>query len=183
MSLVNQLIGKFYRIVLMRLYSDATVILLELKVRRKPSGVVRIENVTEENVEDVLSFQSVQQVNTFKKFLTLKHQGYYAYLQNVCIHRSWVVIGPATILLHKFYGIKLAGNEVFIQYCETAPSARGKNIFTEVLCHIGEVYQQKRILISVDSKNVSSLRSMTKAGFVEVYRKRIRVFAGFRKMD
>lgn len=167
----------------MRLYSDTTIILLELKTRRKPADSFRIEHVTQQNVSDASSFQSYRQIETFKKFLALGHIGYYAYLDNRCAHRSWVVEGEATVLMHKFYPIKLAGNEVFVQYCETAPWARGRNIFTEVLCQIGEEYLQKRVLISVDSRNASSLKSMIKAGFVEVYRKRISVLAGFRKIE
>lgn len=174
-----EFVEKFKRIVLMRIYSDVTIILLEQKTRRKPSGSLHIEPVTQQNVNDALVFQPASKIETFKNFLTLGHQGYYAYLNRVCVHRSWVVKGPAKVLLHKFYGITLASHEVFIQYCETAPVARGKNIFTEVLLKIGEASANKRVLISVDERNTSSQKSMAKAGFEELYRKRIRVILGF----
>lgn len=178
----SKLYAKFHRIVLMRIYSDSTVLLLELQNRVAVSSPAEIKAVSPQNVEDALAFESPAQVRKFKTFLQNGHRGYYAYLNNTCVHRSWLMEGPAKAQLHKFYSFDLASREVFIEYCETAPQARGKNIFTHVLAYIGTQYPEHRVLIGVDADNTSSIRSMQKAGFVETDRKRIRIILGIRKV-
>jgi hypothetical protein len=175
-----EFIEKLKRMVLMRIYSNTTVIVLELKNRKPSNTALRIEKVTEKNVNDALAFQPSSKIKVFKKFLTLGYIGYYAYVGDACVHRSWLVPGPSKVLLHKFYGIVLTSNDVFVQFCETALAARGKNIFTDVLIQIGQDFALKRVLISVEAHNTSSQKSMAKAGFEELYRKRIRVILGFR---
>ena len=164
----------------MRLYSDSSVLLMELKNRTPQISPVTIQDVTTINVGDALSFQSTKQVQTFRSFLKYGHKGYYGYLNGRCVHRSWVVLGPGKVLIHKFYSILLKENEVFIQYCETASEARGKNIFAHVLSYIGQQFPASRVLISVDNKNHSSIKSMLKAGFVEFDMKRIKMIFGIR---
>lgn len=164
----------------MRIYSDSTILLMELKNPANPQSIASIQEVTESNVEDALNFQSKGQIQTFRSFLKDGYKGYYGYMDDRCVHRSWVVQGPARVALHKFYSMAIQENEVFIQYCETAPSVRGKNIFAHVLSYIGSQWKTARVLTSVDKENSSSIRSMVKAGFVEVDRKRIRMILGIR---
>jgi RimJ/RimL family protein N-acetyltransferase len=92
------------------------------------------------------------------------------------------VVTPSKIDLHKFCSIDLKNGEAFIQYCETAPEARGKNVFTDVLKKISEDLKDKRLLTAVFSNNKASLKSFAKAGFVEVERYRIFIFFGVKKI-
>lgn len=164
----------------MRIYCNDEVLLLELRTPLHQKSAATIKSVTPENVTDASYFQSKGQIVTFKNLLKNGDRGYYAYLDNNCIHRSWVVLGAGRVLLHKFYSIPITANEIFIQFCETAREARGKNIFPHVLSYIGEQYASKKILTSVVSKNVSSLRSMKKAGFETIALVKIKVILGIK---
>jgi hypothetical protein len=171
---------KFKRVVLMRLFSRTTVLLLEWKAQPNPISEARIEFVRPENVIDARAFQTDKQVKLFSDFLTRGDKGYYAYVDNACVHRSWAVIGPAKVFLHKFFSLRISASEVFIQYCETAPVARGKNIFAHVLSYIAHQFKDKRVLTSVNLDNTSSRRGMEKAGFSEVDRIKIIMILGVR---
>lgn len=177
---MKALLKKFNRIVLKRIFSCDTVLLLERKKNTQAISVAQIKPVTPENVTDARSFQSEKQIRLFSRFLTRGNKGFYAYLNNTCVHRSWVVIAPGKVSLHKFFSIDLKPSEVFIQYCETAHSARGKNIFAHVLSDIAHQFGDRRVLTSVDRDNSSSRRSMEKAGFAEVDRIRIMMILGVR---
>lgn len=177
---MKTLLSKFNRIVLKRIFSRDAVLLLEWKKDTHATSVAEIKPVTPENVADARSFQSEKQIRLFSRFLTRGNRGFYSYLGNVCVHRSWVVIGPGKVSLHKFFSIDLKPTEVFIQYCETAPSARGRNIFAHVLNDIARQFIDKRVLTSVDLDNTSSRRSMEKAGFAEVDRIKIMMILGVR---
>lgn len=177
---MKELLTKFQRVVLMRIFSRATVLLLEWKEQRNPVSSIRIREVSNSNVNDALSFQSQKQVRQFSEFLLRGDRGYYGYLDSTCVHRSWVVRGPANVLLHKFFMLEIKSSDIFIQYCETAPDARGKNIFAYVLNHIAHQFGNKRVLTSVNLRNASSRRSMEKAGFEEIDRIKITMFLGIR---
>jgi len=174
------LLSKLNRVVLMRIFSRNTVILLEWKENRSPTSGVEIREVTEKNVDDALVFQSHKQVKLFSDFLKRGDHGFYGYLNNFCVHRSWVVSGPAKVMLYKFFSMNINSSEVFIQYCETAPGVRGQNIFAHVLNHVANEFKEKRVLTSVDLHNASSRRSMEKAGFKEVDRIKIMMILGIR---
>lgn len=177
---MSKLFSKFQRVVLMRLFSRSTVLLLEWKEGLNPTSEVQVLPVTLQNIKDALSFQTEKQVNHFSDFLSRGDRGFYGYLNNTCVHRSWVVRGPANVLLHKFFSIAIKDTEIFIQYCETAPAARGKNIFAYVLNHIVQNFSDKRVLTSVTLQNASSRRAMEKAGFKEIDRITITMIAGIR---
>ena len=49
-----------------------------------------IRYVTPSNVLDVLSFQPSRYADVFRSFLQQGSRGYYVYLADKCIHRSWV---------------------------------------------------------------------------------------------
>jgi len=177
---MNELLSKLNRVVLMRIFSRNTILLLEWKENRNATSVVEIREVTAENVNDALAFQSQKQIQLFSDFLGRGDKGFYGYLDNSCVHRSWVVSGPAKVMLYKFFSLDINASEVFIQYCETAPGVRGKNIFAHVLNHMANQFKGKRVLTSVDLSNASSRRSMEKAGFKEVDRIKIMMIFGLR---
>jgi len=177
---MKALLAKLNRVVLKRIFSRDTVLLLEWKRNTRATSPAMIRLVTKENVSDARSFQFEKQIRLFTRFLTRGNKGFYAYLGNTCVHRSWVVEGPASVLLHKFFTMSLNESEVFIQYCETAASARGKNVFAHVLSDIAQQFGSKRVLTSVDLGNLPSRRSMEKAGFEEVDRIKIMMILGVR---
>jgi len=153
---------------------------MELKNKVPQTSPVTIQDVTTSNVEDALNFQTARQIQTFRSFLQKGYKGFYGYSGNKCVHRSWVVLGPEKVLIHKFYSILIKENEVFIQFCETANEARGKNIFAHVLSHIGQQFPTSRVITSVDKENHASIKSMLKAGYVQFDLKRIKMIFGIR---
>ncbi len=173
---------KFNRIVLKRIYTNDTVLLLEKKLPTTFTSNLQIKLATANNIKDTTYFQSKTYLKQFHSFLAHGDLGYLAYLNNNCIHRSWVTVKTGKINLHKFCAIELKPNEAFIQYCETAPEARGKNVFTDVLTKIADDLTNKHLLTAVFSNNSSSLKSFTKAGFVEIERYNISIFLGVKKI-
>ena len=171
--------GFLYRAVVKRLYTNDRVYLMECKSRLECVSPAIVRPVTYQNVNDATSFQSQAKVNTFIGFLDRGYRGYYGYLTDSCVHRSWVVTS-GRVQLHKFYSKVLESKEVFVQFCETAPGARGHNIFAHVLSHIAKEFSTHRVLTAVDVNNKSSIKSMTKAGFQPVSEIHIRVVMGFK---
>jgi len=112
-------------------------------------------------VKDVLEFQSPRYLSTFEHFLHRGDTGYFAYLDGKCVHRSWVVHSPQTIHLHPMLPKKLQEGEAFIHYCETAPQARGQNIYPAVLAKIAEDFRDygHALMICTNAKNKSSIRA------------------------
>lgn len=120
--------------------------------------------VTDDNVDDARIFQGQHSINRFQKFLRRGDHGYYAYLNNQCVHRSWVV-SAGVVKINMFYKKKLDNDEVFIHYCETASWARGQHLYPATLGRIISDNLGKKIMISVDENNISSRRGVEKAGF------------------
>ena len=137
-----------------------------------------IRQTTETNLADILNFQPARYVDVFQNFLALGDKGYYAYLKDKCVHRSWVKSNEQVVYPHWAYPMKLQPNQHFIHYCETAPQARGKSIYQAVLSKIVDDLKHKgEILISINAKNTASIKGAQKAGFVE--RERVKVLAIF----
>lgn len=151
-----------------RLYSKTNVLLLKHTNNTNQQSPAFIRPASEENIKDTLSFQSEKQLKRFKTFLLQGEKGFLAYLDNKCVHRSWLIQGPGKVKINKFYRIQLPENSVFIEYCETAERARGKNIFAHVLSEIARQFGGKEVFISVEDTNKASLRSMQKAGFTVI---------------
>ncbi|MBI1770577.1 MAG: hypothetical protein HY015_04980 [Bacteroidetes bacterium] len=177
----SPLLRKFYFGVWKRIYCNDIIGLYEMKNHSKAiSPAILIKEVTSENIKDALTFQSNHELVRFQLFLNEGDTGFYAYLHGQCAHRSWVMKHPRQAEIHLFYSKLLLPNEVFVHFCETAPWARGKNIFTSVLNHIGSVFRDQRILICVEQSNKSSIRSIKKSGFIEINRFRIIALLGIR---
>lgn len=140
---------------------------------------VFIKRVNFENVDDAKSFQSEHYINCFKDFLKSGEIGYFAYLKDICVHRSWVQ-SSGNAILHSKYSIELKENECFIKWCETASSARGLGIYPFVLKKITDDFSDNRILISVNCKNIASLKGVKKAGFLIIQRISIIVILGIK---
>ena len=171
---------KTYNYIKSRLYINETIILYSLKSYQSQTSVATIKHATNENLKDVLYFQPQRYIDIFKNFLSLKDKGYFAYLQDKCIHRSWLKGNEQVVYPHWAYPYKLKENEVFIHYCETAPKARGKNIYPHVLSNIIKEHQDKDILISVNDENIASKKGVEKVGFRERERVKVLILLGIK---
>ncbi len=171
---------KLYKYLKIRIFLKETIIVYDLKNNQEQTSVATIKHATNENLKDVLYFQSQRYIDTFKNFLSLGDKGYFAYLQDKCIHRSWVKSNEQIVHPHWAYPYKLKENEVFIHYCETAPEARGKNIYPHVLSNIIKEHQDKDILISVNDENIASKKGVEKVGFRERERVKVLILLGMK---
>lgn len=129
---------------------------------------VVIKRVTFDNVQDSSTFNNEKYINTFIQFLRQGDIGYYAYLNDYCVHRSWVKTGPFKMEIVKGYNMEFDKQDAYIHYCLTADTARGKNIYPFVLDHIcNELYSKnyRNIYMVVLKKKKSAMRGVEKAGF------------------
>ena len=129
-----------------------------------PAYVADVRPVTQENVDDAKSFQDDHYLRIFHEFLDRGDEGYYAYLDGKCAHRSWVPHN-GIMDVDLFYNRPMKKNEVFIHWCETAAWARGKNLYPATLARIITDHPGKRVCISVNEMNTASRRGIEKAGF------------------
>lgn len=141
-----------------------------------------VEPVDNSNVNDILTFNSEQYVETFKHFLNVGDKGYYAYLNGECVHRSWVKRGPQEICFMRDYRINLSEDEVYVHYCATAEKARGMSIYPAVLSQICKDYQGMNVYILVLNNKDHANRGVEKAGFEKAKRVSIRRILGFTKI-
>lgn len=129
---------------------------------------IDIREASESNLKDILSFQDSSYIDLFNSFLNSGDRGYFAYLDDECVHRSWVKSNDQYVYPHWIYPMKLKSNQHFIHYCETSPKARGRGIYPAVLSKISLDYKDKgELLICVDSRNKASIKGVVKAGFVK----------------
>lgn len=163
------------------IYLNNSVVLFKHITHTVQEAPVIIMLANQENIQDVLNFQEEIFLNIFRKFIENGDVGYLAYLNEKCVHRSWVKCKPQDVNLHRFLKMRLLENETFIHYCETSPDARGKNIYPNVLCKIADDFKDKtNIFISADAENIASIKGMIKAGFEEVSIINITIILGFK---
>lgn len=172
-----RLTGRFFST---RIWLDETVVLLLHKTNTEQHSPAQIVPATDQNITDILSFQSERKLDIVLKAMHKGDTGYLAYINGKCVHRSFISHGPRCVLLHKFIPMEIGAGEIFIHLCETDPEMRGKNIFAHVLSKIAVDFEGKKIWIAADEKNSSSLRSMEKAGFVPFEKRRIVVILGIK---
>lgn len=159
-------IKKFLRIVVTRLLVIDSVILFKMDTPKSISSPAIINKANNQNLPDVLLFQDKRYLPIFKKFLEKGDIGYFGYIDGECIHRSWVITNEgSTYNPHPLVKAQLKKNEVYIHYCETAPIARGKNIYPYVISEIAKEFSGKDVLICVNEKNTPSVNGVKKAGF------------------
>lgn len=176
-NLINKLVNKIISLYQILKYSSKAVIQYEHKINKDLTTEAVICPVTYENVGDVSIYEGVHHnINKYKKMLLQGDLGYYAYLNNKWVHRSWVKVGPKTI--DKWYHLppqKLRADEAYCHFGETLPSARGYGIAPAVLSRIISDLKNKvnHIYVIVDENNVSSRKTVEKAGFIEIKRKKV----------
>ena len=156
---------KLFSFVKSRIYVNETIILYQLNKYKKYQSLATIQCAKYNNLTDILYFQDKIYIDIFQNFLKMGDTGYFAYIDENCIHRSWVKSNNQIVYPHWTLPYKLKDNEIFIHYCETAPEARRKNIYPHVLSHISDNFKDKKILISVNKNNLASIRGIQKVGF------------------
>jgi len=144
---------------------------------------VTIAKADKNSISDVLTFDTADYLPVYTRFFDEGQTCYLAYLDNRCVHRSWVIDKPQNVHSHWAHSMPLKENEVFIHYCFTDPKARGKNIFTYVLSEICREYKNYKALIAVEGSNKASRKSIEKAGFKPFMQIKVLIIAGivFRK--
>jgi ribosomal protein S18 acetylase RimI-like enzyme len=132
-----------------------------------------IRAVTPENVEDICSYEGRKNIKKYKNFLAKGNIGYYAYLDGICVHRTWIILGPGVVKSFSTYPrFRLKPNEAYIHSGETAPSARGNNIPAAVFFKASADLKGRidYFYCLVDANNTASRRVQEKAGFAEFKR-------------
>ena len=128
----------------------------------------KIEKATDTSISDVVCFQNKDMVGIYRNLLKNGDTGYQAYLGEKCVHVSFT--RPYTketnkAFPHSGYTYFLKENEVYVHYCETAPDARGKNVYPYVLTKIAEEYPNKTLVLFIYKDNWASIKGVEKAGF------------------
>lgn len=117
------------------------------------------------NLKDILFFQEKKYIKIFETFLKNGDRGYLGYLNENCVHRTWVKSNCQTINFHRYFKYKLKKDEEYIHYCETSDKARNKGCFSFTLNQILSENFDKKKLIAVNSKNLSSIKAIERSGF------------------
>ena len=162
-----------------RFYINEEYLLYTFKERKNQTSEVEIFLANNNNISDILQFQDKRYLKMFKAFLAMGDIGYLGYINNTCVHRSWVKKDEQIVKLQKFLPHKISDNQIFIHMCETSQEARGKNIYPTVLCKIIDDFRNDyQILIAVDSNNIPSIKGIEKSGFILSERHKIKVIMG-----
>lgn len=166
-----------------RLYTNETIIIFQHDTIQPIESSAVIKKADQANLKDVLNFQNERYLATFRKFLQQGDIGYLAYLEQKCVHRSWVKSSPQKVSLHPLLTIDLEPENIWIHYCETAPNARGNNVYPYVLSKIANDFQAaNKILISINEKNIASIKGVKKAGFKEYKRYKLLIICGIKSV-
>lgn len=153
----------------------------------KPKENTGVREISMETVSDALSMEQESMIAQFRLFLRQGNRGYFAYRDGVVVHRSWCVVGPATVATWLDYApLKLPAAAAYIHYCATAPGCRGLGVYPEVLSYIVSSLALegiKDVYIATDVENVASQRGIVKAGFELVSKTRVTVKAGMQRCE
>ncbi|MFT6244124.1 MAG: RimJ/RimL family protein N-acetyltransferase [Salibacteraceae bacterium] len=147
------------------------------------SSELRVERISKSNINDALWFNNEETLKEFERFIEIGHIGYYCYLNEVCIFRTWIFTDSNQCFVGQNFIYKLKPLEYFSAWSETASDYRGKGAFSFTLNHILNELNENHISAFIDSKNIGSIKGTKKVGFVitqkyflfRLYRLRIQV--------
>ena len=171
-----------------RLCSSMNIIIYRVYLNQVSSSMealipIRIEQVTELNVEDISQVESSYKVSQFKKFMAKKRVGFYVYVDTNIAHRCWVVDhGHSVPTCGGYDSFPLEDKEFFIHYSTTYPRFQRKGIYKATLTYLCGYYCKNgytKGLIAVDSRNIPSTKVVKNLGFVPVKKQRVQFFMGF----
>ena len=120
------------------------------------SNRCKIEKVNRNNVRDILYFQDKKYIDIFLRFLEENDEGYLAYMNNKCIHRQWIQQNKK-VQFSPTYKYNLKSDELYCHYVETAADARGQGVSKAVLSKIILKYPNKKVLLTIQKGNFSSM--------------------------
>ena len=153
----------------------------ETKNIETPAIICRVTN---DNIDDALIYEPIEKVNRFRELLAQGDWGYYAYIDDQWVHRTWVTFGPKILpQMSRFALIKLSQGDAFCYWGETSTAARGKNAQPAVLSQIAEDLKNKtkNIYTSTSMENKAVYRSVSKAGYVPIRETRVISFLGIKQ--
>ena len=180
---VLNLIKKIIGFIRLRLFVKETLILFQHSKNVTIESKAKIKPATYDNLNDVLNFQASHYLKSFKDFLDDGDKGYFAYIDDKCVHRSWTKTNMQTVYLHPLIPMKLQKDDVFIHWCETAETARGNKIYPYVLSEIAKTFaNKKRILICVNERNQPSIKGVKSAGFVPIEVHKLFILCGIKRV-
>ncbi|MCD4769844.1 MAG: hypothetical protein K8R35_06735, partial [Bacteroidales bacterium] len=156
---MRNIVNLILRAIRSRIYLDESFILYEYHHHFKFNPPVELKTATENNLNDVLYFDSKRNFLSMKKMLKQGEKGLLGYIDGKCVHRSWYKDNRGKALIFKFLPIFLEENEVYIHDCSTSSEMRGRNIYPYVLSCIASNYNEgNKILISTNVDNIASRR-------------------------
>lgn len=166
----------------MRLYTRETVMIYRAPIyvdqRERPIPEVRYASYR--SLEDLRWFHSPEELVVFRRFLDAGHVGYLAYVDGRCVHRTWLVPGPAQVNEHWSRARKIGPEEAFVHYVLTASEARGMGVFPTVLNKVVEDTKGTVTTMAIAEENLASRRAAVKAGWRPVRATRFMCLGGIR---
>lgn len=142
---------------------------------------IEIHLATKERLADLGWFHTPQELQLFADFLDAGDVGYLAYIDGRCVHRTWIVSGPAEIREHWSQRRVIGREQSFVHYCLTATEARGRGVFPTVLTRIASDQRSRRTTMAIASDNYPSQQAATKASWAPVERVTFSVDFGFKR--
>ncbi len=147
------------------LYRKETYILYKYESIENIYSNALIRKVNFDIIDDALSFNSKSKIQKYRELLESGDVGYYAYLDNVCVHRSWYTKGPQIRRVIHNYFMTFYEDDIYIFNCATSEKAKGLNIYPSVLRYLCEENPNKNLYLIVSSKKPYAIRGVEKAGF------------------
>ncbi len=126
---------------------------------------IEFKAITPDNLEDGLSFNTKEDLDAFKRFLSLGHKGYYGYYNGNCAFRTWIFYTSDRCLVGSNFIYQIKNNEAFSAWSKTHESFLRLGIYTAALKFAIQDNPDKVIKAYVDSENIPSLKGVEKAGF------------------
>lgn len=128
---------------------------------------IQIKQVTNSNVDDIVSYKGKSYTREYKKNLKNGYTGFYAYLDDKVVGHAWGTIN-LTNKIQKVRGyFKLPQNSAFIFHCAVHPDFRGKKIYQTLLINLyKKLYGigSQSIYIDTNINNTPSRRAIEKTG-------------------
>lgn len=151
-----------------RAYTRETLLIFRAPAQPQnlDSPGVELVYATHENIHDLSWFQTGDQLEVFGGFLRSGHVGYLGYLDGRCVHRSWLIPGPAPIREHWSQSHCICQGQAYVHYCLTADEARGRGVFPAVLAHIAEDNGRHDTFMAIAKGNAASQKAAAKAGWM-----------------
>lgn len=166
-----------------RVHADDEVIIYQAPTRPTEMTPLRaqMKYATHERLGDLAWFHSARELRVFARFLDAGHIGYLGYIDDRCVHRTWLIPGPARVREHWSEEHGIGADEGFVHYCLTAAAARGCGVFPAVLAQVGADQAGRVIKMAIASDNRPSRHAASKAGWQPVEVVRFTVYLGIRR--